>query len=112
MRARLPRETVLWISDKGPREAAIKTSLLILRLAQKFEQEGPGLPHWVSLADSTISQIADTIYFGHSEESRLLQLADVCCSTVALHLRDDPVARPYYRDHPSADRARERSLVR
>ena len=47
------------------------------------------------------SRIADTVYFGSSHESIALQLADVCCSTITLHLleRDynrTPTVGPYY----------------
>jgi hypothetical protein len=41
--------------------------------------------------------IIDTIYFGNSQESRALQLADVCCSTITRHLRGDPIATRYYK---------------
>jgi len=43
------------------------------------------------------THLADTIYFGNSEESRALQLADVCCATITRQLRGDPAALPYYR---------------
>lgn len=95
--AGLLKEVVLWIADKTGKEKAIKRSLSMLRQAQTLEQRDQELPRvWVGLAEPTIFHIADTIYFGHSEESRLLQLADVCCSTVGLHLRGDPIAQPYY----------------
>ena len=41
------------------------------------------------------AHIADTIYFGHSKESRALQLADLCATILALTLRGDPVVQPF-----------------
>jgi hypothetical protein len=47
------------------------------------------------------SLIVDTVYFGNAEHSIALQLADVCCSTVTLHLLEKfykwtPVVAPFY----------------
>lgn len=37
-----------------------------------------------------------TIYFGNSEESRTLQLADLCATTLALHLSGNKHVEEYY----------------
>ena len=48
-----------------------------------------------------LSHLVDTMYFGPSQESAALQLADVCSSVVSQHLRSkfikpEPFGEPYY----------------
>ncbi|MGO9265030.1 MAG: hypothetical protein ACLQBA_09115 [Candidatus Binataceae bacterium] len=42
-------------------------------------------------------KIVDAIYEGNSARSRALQLADVCCSTIRLHLLKTAIAEPFYK---------------
>jgi hypothetical protein len=77
------QERILWIADRSDskRELFTKTNLSSHRFAQE--------PSYESLEESfrlTDSSIADTVYFGHSEDSTALQLADICCSTITLSL--------------------------
>jgi hypothetical protein len=87
----MPEEQVLWIHDaggKGTREA--KDTLRTIRDMRDDD--------FADVFDaSPESYVADMIYFGDSAESRLLQLADVCCSTIVRHLRGDPIAAPFYK---------------
>ena len=93
----LPRERVLWISDKSREEASLKSALDWQRITQQLDlrKAYPGL-NLPEQPPSDISRIVDTIYFGHSNESRALQLADVYCSTIGLALRDYPIAKPFF----------------
>jgi hypothetical protein len=95
-------EQVLWIHDKG-HEGHAKDSLRGFRSLREmqeneFQNEMAGEldhpPLLVSGAD--VTHIADMIYFGNDEESRALQLADVCCSTITQYLLGNPLAIPYY----------------
>jgi len=89
-----PAEQVLWIHDRGRYDDDAKRQLKRVRsigaseLGSLFRQMGEGFLER--------SHVVDTIYFGNSRESRALQLADACCSTITRHLRGDPVADPYY----------------
>jgi Protein of unknown function (DUF3800) len=74
-----PHEQVLWIHDAGRYDEWAKAWL------ETFQEMTPDRSH-----------IVDTIYFGKSSESRALQLADVCCSTITRHLRGEDIAAPYY----------------
>jgi hypothetical protein len=90
----LPDEQVLWIHDKGKYDDAAKRELANVR--------GFGASELGSLLREGLegyleqSHIVDTIYFGNSRESRALQLADACCSTITRYLRGDAIAAPYY----------------
>lgn len=83
----LPHDEILWISDKaGDHENRLKNVLKGIRtIERKFDlrQFDPRLP------EPHILHIKDTIYFGHSHESRGLQLADLCAATIAYHLRGE-----------------------
>ena len=104
MRAIFPNEQVLWIHDGGSLNEHAKRTLRDVRSMLKEIQEDaerfpPGHPmHHVPTVEpqELISCIADMIYFGNDEESRLLQLVDVCCSTVVRALRNDKIGMPYY----------------
>jgi uncharacterized protein DUF3800 len=85
----LPDERILWIADhSGHYEKRLKLGHRIFRMMQEFELI-PGVP-------ARKSCLVDTVYFGDSRDSRALQLADVCCSTICVHLRGDPIVAPYY----------------
>jgi hypothetical protein len=98
-------EQVLWIADRSDRdrESATKRSLGYHRLYEALIGAG-GLIFGqapMPLKMGGTSRIADTVYFGNSHESVALQLADVCCSTITLHLLEQdygwtPVVGPYY----------------
>jgi len=90
-----PSEQVLWIHDRGRYDEDAKGKLKELRWVRSTFGDFMKLLHPGIYADE--SHVADTIYFGNSEESRALQLADVCCATITRQLRGDPVASPYYR---------------
>jgi hypothetical protein len=90
----LPKERVLWIADKsgGYEHVSQQAREFIGRLAQNAPDElNSGVkemkPH---------ASFVDTVYFGDSKQSAALQLADVCCSVINLHLQNDPHAEPYY----------------
>jgi hypothetical protein len=94
----LPKEKVLWISDKsGKEEPNLKDALEWQRLSRRIDltKAVPEL-NLPEQPESDPSRIVDTVYFGDSIESRPLQLADVYCSTVALHIRNHAAARPYF----------------
>jgi hypothetical protein len=91
---RLPKERVLWIADKSGYDS-------VSREAQQFiqwvaENEPGALNSGVEDMKPQTS-LVDTVYFGDSKLSAALQLADVCCSAITLHLQKDPRATTYYR---------------
>ena len=82
-----PDEQILWIHDEGSLNEHAKNTLRDLRsLLKEAEQDALYFAEMESQpavrAATLTSHIADMIYFGNDEESRLLQLADVCCSTI------------------------------
>jgi hypothetical protein len=89
----LPKERVLWISDHGSHEPSFQAGLT----RTKVNEEA-----WLPYSGKNVaSHIVDTVYFGHSDHSLALQLADVCCSTISLWLLEKwygwPVlATPFY----------------
>jgi Protein of unknown function (DUF3800) len=93
-------EQVLWIHDTGGSyNTHAKDQLRSLRWVHDETNLKKLLPeHKFISPDMTAFNIADMIYFGNSEESRLLQLADVCAVTIARFHREDfrEVARPFY----------------
>ena len=89
-----PMEQVLWIHDKGRYDDDAKWQLDHVR--NLGASEIGALFRYLGKGYLEKSHIVDTIYFGNSEESRALQLADVCCSTIIRHLRGDMDASPYY----------------
>ena len=90
----LPHDQILWISDKaGVHENRLKDVLKSTRFIQSkvdFRILNPKLP------EPHIVHVRDTISFGHSHESRGLQLADLCAATIAYHLRGDPDAGDFF----------------
>ena len=103
MHAIFPKEHVLWIHDGGSLNEHAKGTLRSLRsLIKEMRADAaefpPGHPlhYQPPMPEDTLSTIADMIYFGNDEESRLLQLADVCCSTIMRALRSDTTVAPYY----------------
>jgi Protein of unknown function (DUF3800) len=91
-----PREHLLWISDDAKiHEADLKDALRSIREVQRmnFKDRFPAL----EFPEPRLSNITDTIYFGASENSRALQLADLCATTVALHLQKEPLVKPFFK---------------
>ncbi len=99
-------EQILWISDhqdsadakRSRREEQTKTGLAWTRFLASLGHDPVTLKY---IKEKEPVRIADTIYFGHSEESLALQLADVCCSTVTLQLLETfygwrPCVAPFY----------------
>jgi hypothetical protein len=90
-----PAEQILWIHDKGRYDDGAKFQLGNVRALGASEIGS----HFREVLDDYYlerSHVVDTIYFGDSRESRALQLADACCSTITRQLRGDPDADPYY----------------
>ncbi len=84
-------ERILWIADRSDkqREPATRSGLAYYRFQQSLKMAR-------LLSDEAMRvSIADTVYFGHSEESVALQLADVCCSTVTNYLLERDYGRDY-----------------
>jgi Protein of unknown function (DUF3800) len=93
-----PDDRVLWIADKSGFEASVKHGLKFFQWVQGIETgtltkmlsvlrgaETGNDPN-IFVRDDSPSQVIDTIYFGNSHESLALQLADVCCATIAQYL--------------------------
>jgi hypothetical protein len=90
-----PRERILWIHDHNePKETEIRLQHNWFNF--RVGVDVPGTLGWRPKKETHESRIVDTIYFGHSQHSRLLQLADICCSTVTKHLQKQKIAAPYY----------------
>jgi Protein of unknown function (DUF3800) len=90
-----PRERVLWIADHNePKETDIRLRHSWFNIGVAVDV--PGMMGLRPAKETHQPRIVDTLYFGHSKQSRLLQLADVCCSTIMLHLRKEQLAEPYY----------------
>jgi hypothetical protein len=82
-------ERILWIADRNPpSEQNIKNK----RDALEFLRRNP-LTQVIRARDS---HIVDTVYFGDSRDSRLLQMADICCATIRIRLSKERIADPYY----------------
>ena len=104
MRALFPDEQVLWIHDGGSLDEHAKSTLRSLRALlkeirddnERFPPDSPFHTPFVVEPHDLVSCIADMIYFGNDQESRLLQLVDVCCSTIVRALRNDALVMPYY----------------
>jgi hypothetical protein len=83
-----PGEKVVWIADRSGHERPMKSQAALFRYYRAIDVLPPTSIH--------PSPIVDTIYFGHSEESRGVQLADVCCSAISANLQGLAYARPFY----------------
>jgi hypothetical protein len=94
-------EHVLWIADRSD-PTRERTTKVALSWMQSLKAHG-----WDPITYQFIKpnydhvRIADVIYFGHSHESLALQLADVCCRTITLHLLEKfygwrPIVGPFY----------------
>jgi hypothetical protein len=93
--AAFPRERILWIADHNePKEADIRQRHNWFNIGVAVDV--PGLMGLRPAKQTHQPRIVDTLYFGHSKHSRLLQLADICCSTIMLHLRKSELVEPYY----------------
>ena len=101
----LPKERLLWIADRSDsqREPSSKSTLETYRLLRLKRRIGRKAKERIVIpsAQQQAICIADTVYFGNSKESVALQLADVCCSTITLHLlsswyKRKPIAEDFY----------------
>jgi hypothetical protein len=68
----------------------VKPATYALDIFSRFGTDPQRVPY------APTSHIVDTVYFGNSEESRAIQLADVCCATITRWLRNDAAVLPYY----------------
>jgi hypothetical protein len=91
----VPKEQILWIHDNGTYNDQAKKSLKETRDIIN-ESSWSDRQTILGIAPYPVTHVVDTIYFGNSHESRAIQLADVCCSTIVRHLRGDPITAPYY----------------
>ncbi len=94
----LPRERMLWISDKSRYETLLRNELESFNILMQLDKSA-GLPSWMQHLPTVkphAPSIADTVYFGNSHESRALQLADVCCAVITRQLLRKPEATEYY----------------
>jgi uncharacterized protein DUF3800 len=84
-------ERILWIADRSDkmREPATRSSLDYYRFKQ-----GLHIARLLTNEEPRVS-VADTVYFGHSDESVALQLADVSCSTITNYLLEKDYGRDY-----------------
>lgn len=90
-----PKENLLWISDDAKKhEADLKDALRSIRDVQQFNLKA--LYPTLDFSEPRFSNTADTIYFGPSKHSRALQLADLCATTAALHLQQEPLVKPFF----------------
>ncbi|MGD0672714.1 MAG: DUF3800 domain-containing protein [Candidatus Binatus sp.] len=109
-------ERVLWIAHRSDRqrEPATTSSHFWHKIFTEVRPRPNKAPATITdegfaaLMDSLVieptgkkSSIVDTVYFGNAENSIALQLADVCCSTVTLHLLEKfynwrPIVEPFY----------------
>jgi hypothetical protein len=94
---RFTNEEVLWIAERNDKQKESETKFMLAwhRLIAAF----PNLDPLPQVRDR--SCIADAIYFGNPDESRALQLVDVCCSTITRYLLEqfydwEPIIEPYY----------------
>jgi len=83
----IPDEKGLWIADRTRYEKLMKTSL---RANQERAVD-------LTIPLMHLEHIVDTIYFGNSHESRMLQLADACNAIVKQHFMGTPAAEEFYR---------------
>jgi len=89
----MPAEQVLWISDKAVEENNLKNVLKATRILLgriPLSEIDPSLP------EPHIAHIRPPIYFGHSHESRPLQVADLCATTLAYHLRGERDVKEFF----------------
>jgi hypothetical protein len=92
----LREHQVIWIHDEGSLNERARETLRGFRWLQKESELDIQFENLAIMPDVHISHIADMVYFGDDQASRLIQLSDACCHTIARWLRDDPTAAPYY----------------
>lgn len=76
-------EKVLWIAEESDaqRELASRGGHETIKMLKPIRFKDGRLVH-----TNEKTSIVDTIYFGKKEYSPILQLADICCSTITQHL--------------------------
>lgn len=95
-----PKERILWIAEHSGYEKSLQSGHLWARATEKVTIDGEEMD-MVRSAES--SHLVDVLYFGNSEESRALQLADVCCSAITRTLLErhygilPAIAEPFYK---------------
>jgi hypothetical protein len=92
-------ESTLWITDRSDRKREPATRRRMDE--HRVRETADVLLGRYTVLKGGETTIADTVYFGDSHESLLLQLADVCCSTVNLYLLEKyyswrPCVKPYF----------------
>jgi hypothetical protein len=93
-----PTEQVLWIAAKSKADLRLKDGLKDFRaIAAADLSKVLGGGSFIFHEEPHIAHIADTIYFGEMNDSRALQLADLCCSTITRALRGDRWGRGFYK---------------
>src|SRR5208282_6714987 len=94
----LPEDKVIWIHDEGSLNERARETLRGFRWFTNDSQwaEFDPLVEPVIIPDAHVTHIADMVYFGDDKASRILQLVDVCCSTIARWIRKDVAALPFY----------------
>jgi hypothetical protein len=95
-------ERILWIAEQS--DSQREPSTRMIRHMHDLNEETEAMYDLSNLdpfKENPMS-IVDTIYFVDPVQSLALQLADVCCSTVTLHLLEEyynwkhPIVLPYY----------------
>jgi Protein of unknown function (DUF3800) len=92
-----PKEKVLWIHDNAGSmtiakyvELQLQRTIAVSQMYLNHEKGVKEIKFGSGKAGITLNtpniRIADTIFFGDSASSRLLQFADLCCSVIAAHL--------------------------
>jgi len=92
------RERALWIAEHSGYEKSLKHTLEWAQATEVVPMEG----EIVDVVRTVPTRFVDTVYFGDSEDSLALQLADVCCFTITRFLLEQhygfqpQIAEPYY----------------
>jgi hypothetical protein len=81
-----PYERGFCIADETKTKDYLKATFQGLRMRRRS----------VAIPELTLDHLIDTIYFGNSHESRLLQLADACAFFVKRTVMNRDDAKPFY----------------
>ena len=87
MRQFAPKEKLLWIADNTTSDELMKHGLKLWQKDAMF----------ADIPTSKFEHVMDTIYFGHSHQSRGLQLADACNFVIRHHIARKAEIEPFYR---------------
>lgn len=92
------RERALWIAEHSGYEKSLKNTLGWAQATEAVPMEDEVL----DMIRTAPNRFVDTVYFGDSQDSFALQLADVCCSTIIHFLLEQyygfqpRIAQSYY----------------